>query len=447
MKKKKMHLLQYMMPPVTHHSSATWKHPRNMTMTNAFQWNRPEIWQEVAQIAERGKLDAVFFADTEGIYSEYENSYKSAVRYASQVPCYEPSVLMAFMGAVTKHIGLTMTFSVAGYPPYILARKLATLDHLSRGRVGWNVVTAFHKNASENLGLSVEQYHLSHDQRYDRLEEYMEVCYKLWDSWEPDAIVMDAENNIFADPEKVHPINHEGKWFKCKGPLNIDRSPQGRPVILQAGQSSRGIQFAAKHAELIFTLQPDREAMKVYYNRLKEEAVKAGRDPDDVRVCFGLQVFVGETEEIARAKAALHNSLVPAEAGVTILSGHLGYDLSKHGLDELIADLKVPGIQGMIDAYKHSSSKNITIREAGMLHGRGVMTPQLVGSPEQVADWMEETMKEVGGDGFLLSPAYLPGSLEEFVELVVPILQKRGLARTEYVENGTLRDNLKALNA
>ncbi|MGD9604361.1 MAG: NtaA/DmoA family FMN-dependent monooxygenase [Gammaproteobacteria bacterium] len=438
---RKFHLAQYTMLPVTHHSTATWKHPRNLQ--GGWRFNRPEVWQHAARVCERGKFDFFFSADTEGIYSEYQQSYKPAVRYAAQVPCYDVSTLMAWQAAVTTRLGFVFTASVAGMPPYLLARKLATWDHMSNGRAGVNIVTAFHLNAARNLGIADTDY-FAHDQRYDRADEYMEVLYRLWDSWEPDAIVMDRARDMFADPDKVHAIDFHGRWFDVAGPLNIDRSPQGKPLIVQAGQSSRGRKFAARHAEAVFSVQYEIDGMKRYHDALKTEMLQLGRDPDTLKVFFGFQPFVGETEEIAQAKLTLHNSLLNPEAGLAMLSGALGYDLSSLDLDAPVDGLEVPGIQGLVDMYRRSSAQTrMTLADIATAHGRSVHVPQVVGTPARIADWMATTMETVGGDGFLLSPAYVPGSIEEFVELVVPELQRRQLVREEYID-GTLRDNLLA---
>lgn len=438
-KAKKFHLALYTMLPVTHHSMATWKDPHNMT--RGFKFDRPEVWQYVGQLAERGCFDFFFSADTEGVYSEYKQSYKYSVKYAAQVPCFDQVTLLSFVAAHTTNIGFVATSSINGQPPFITARKMATWDHMTYGRAGWNVVTAFHKRAAENLG---KHDQMDHDERYDMADEYMDVCYKLWDSWDADAVVQDVENDTFADPSKVHEIDHDGKYYKSRGPLNVHRSPQGKPLIVQAGQSSRGIAFAAKHAEAVFTIQPFVSGMKKYYDSLKSKMVELGRDPSECKVFFAFQPIVADTDEVAQKLADAHNSLLTVEAGMTILSGHLGYDLSKEDPNGSVENLKVPGIQGLIDIYKTPESKNITLAEIALLHARGVSGPQVVGSAKTIADWMEAAMEEVGGDGFLLSPIHLPSSLEAFVDLVVPELQRRGLMRTSYIPGATLRENLMA---
>jgi long-chain alkane monooxygenase len=444
---RRFHLVQYLMPPVQHHSMVTWKHPRNM-LGGVYRWDRPEVWQEVARICEQARYDAIFFADTEGVYSEWQGSHEAAVRYAAQAPCFEPTVLMTYLAAVTTRLGLAFTLNATSYPPYVTARKFATLDHLSNGRAAWNVVTGFHHAAFQNLGLPEI---IEHDERYDRADEYLEVCYRLWESWDEDAVVMDAARDMFADPAKVHAIDFEGRWYRCRGPLNIHRSPQVRPLIVQAGSSDRGREFAARHAEMIFTIQPGIDAMKSYYDDVKSRMMRGGRDPDTCKIMYGLQTFVGETEAIAREKAEFHNAMATPEAGLVWMSGTAGYDFSGriHNLDdpaEVLSGVQAQGIRGarerrLLPADGHGGAPP-RVRDVGLRSARGAFL-QVVGTGEQVADWMETAIDTVGGDGFFLSPAYIPGSIEEFAGLVVPILQRRGLVRTEYI-NGTLRDNLLA---
>lgn len=439
------HLGLYTMPPLTHHSMATWRHKLNIPEGRGFAFDRAKVWQYVGQLAESAKFDFFFSADTEGVYRAYQDSIDPAIKYGAQVPVFDQTITLSFVAASTANIGVISTLSINGTPPYVAARKFATLDHLSGGRAGWNVVTAFQKSAAQNLG---NEDQLDHDARYDRAEEYMEACYQLWNSWEEDAIVFDKEGGTFAEPKRVQEINFNGEHYRTRGPLNVHRSPQNGPLIVQAGSSVRGISFAAKHAELVFTIQPFRDGMKQYHDELKTAMHKDyGRDPDTCKVMFSFQPVVGETEEIARAKADLHNAMVPLEGGMTIFSGHTTYDWSVHDRDKPLKDLntKVPGIQGLVDMYTRvADGRNVTLADVARAHGRGVGSPQVVGTPEQIADWMQETMEYVGGDGFMLTPLYLPGSLEDFADLVVPELRRRGLVREDYLAGGTLRDNLLA---
>lgn len=320
------------------------------------------------------------------------------------------------------------------------------MDHLTKGRIGWNIVTSVHVGEARNMG---RKEMIPHNARYERAEEYMEVCYKLWDSWEPDAVVMDKEVGIFADPAKVHPINHEGKWFTCPGFSPVIPSPQGRPVLFQAGASEAGRDFCAKHAEAAFSIQLTPRAMRAYTADVKERAVrKFGRKPGDIKFIYGVQVFVGETEKEARVAQKVLNDRVPLEGGLALLSGHMNYDFSQFELDQPIADIPVEGIRGLLEIFTKMYRRGdlgydkeaVTLREAAKIYGASVGMPQLVGTPEQVADQMESIIEETGGDGFNITPTYTPGSFEEFVDLVVPILQKRGLHRKEY-KGATFREN------
>jgi long-chain alkane monooxygenase len=432
----------YSMPPVTHHSVATWKLQRNAA--RGLRFDRLGLWKETARLAERAGFDFVFAADTNGIYSEYGGSHEAAVRYALQVPCFDAAVLMTAIGAVTNHLGVIATHSIVGTEPYLVARKFATLDHLTGGRAGWNVVTGTHRNAAENLGL---QELIDHDERYEMADEFVDVCRALWNSWDQDAIVLDVDGDRFADPARVHPIDHVGKYYRSAGPLNIHRSPQVGPLLVQAGSSARGRRAAGRFAEAIFSIQPTREGMKAYRDDIRRIAAdEFGRDPDSIKVLHSVQPFVGETEAIAREKLELHNRLVSSEAGVAMLSGHVGVDLGSRDLDLPASELSdAPGARGIAQVYANGrGAGEITLGELGRGYGRNVLSPQLVGTGEQIADWLVETFEEVGGDGFMISPVTLPAALEDFVDLVVPELRRRGRVREEYAAGATLRELLLA---
>jgi FMN-dependent oxidoreductase (nitrilotriacetate monooxygenase family) len=429
-----MHIAQYLMHGPTYHSIAMWRHPRT---DRSYDWQRPELYQHIAQVCERGKLDMVFFADFNYIFDAYQGSPDAALRYAAQTPMHDPVPLLSWMAAVTSRIGLATTFAVSQQHPYYVARLFATLDHLTHGRVGWNVVTYANRHETTQGYDEASQ----HDARYDRADEFLEVCDKLWQSWESDALIMDRDTGIFADPTRIHRIDHHGRFFRSRGPLHVTPSPQGRPVIIQAGASGRGRDFAARHAEVIFAIQPFVEGAAAYYSDVKGRMVNFGRHPNDCKILFGVQLFVAETEQAARDKQALHNSLVPLEGAIAHLSGSLNTDLSQTDLDTVLEAFEASRSQGVVDMYMRVAGRQLTLRDMALRHGQSVGFPQLVGTPAQVADQLEAYYAQAGGDGFMLTMAYTPGAIEEFVALVVPVLQQRGLLRTEY-RGQTLREIL-----
>ena len=435
MTKPHIHLAQFLCHGPTYHSLAMWRHPR--TAAAGYDWARPELYEHIARVCERGKFDMVFFADLNYISDTYRGTMDPAIRHATQAPEHDPIPLLSFMAAVTTRIGLGATFSISHSHPFYAARMWATLDHLTRGRAAWNVVTSLNHNQSANYG----EERQSADERYDRAHEFIEVCRKLWDSWDPDAVVMDRATGVFADPAKVHRIEHEGRFFRSRGPLNVVRSPQCGPAILQAGTSPKGRTFAARYADAIFAIQPNIAGAKAYYDDIKSGTVSEGRTPEACRILFGIQPILGATEDEAREKQSLHNSLVPLEGGMAILSGHLDFDLSTLSLDEVMARRTEPQLQRMQTRYRTLTGELLTLREVAQRHGQSVGLVQMVGTPAQVADQMEDYFDKVGGDGFMLSPIYSPGAIEEFVDLVVPELQRRGRYRQDYAGT-TQRDHL-----
>jgi FMN-dependent oxidoreductase (nitrilotriacetate monooxygenase family) len=370
----------------------------------------------------------VFFADLNYISDTFTGSMEPALRYAAQAPEHDPIPLLGWMAAVTKHIGLGATFSTSNQHPFYAARMWATLDHLTGGRAAWNVVTSINHNQQANYGTE----RADADTRYDQAHEYLEVCRKLWDSWEEGAVVMDKEGAVFADATKVHRIEHEGQFFKSRGPLNVVKSPQNGPCILQAGTSPKGMDFAAKYADGIFAIQPRAENAALYYADVKGRMDQFGRDPKYCRILFGAQPIIGKSEDEAREKQEEHNSLVPLDAGMAILSAHLDYDLSQIPLDADMTSREEPELQRMRTRFLKPDGGGMTLREVAQRHGQGVGLPQFVGTVKSVADQMEAFMETVGGDGFMLTPIYSPGAIEEFVDLMVPEFQRRGVYRTEY---------------
>jgi len=433
---KKIHLAQFLTHGPTYHSHAMWRHPQ--TIAAGYDWRRPAIYEHIAKTCERGKFDMVFFADLNYISDSFRGSLAPALKYGSQAPEHDPMPLLTWLGAVTKRIGLASTFSVSNQHPFFAARMWATIDHLTSGRAGWNVVSSINHNQAANYGTEREPT----DRRYERAHEYYEVCRKLWDSWEPDALVMDPDGPLFADPEKVHRIDHEGEFFRSRGPLNATPSPQNGPVILQAGTSPRGRDFAAQHAEGIFAIQPVKEEAKKYRDDIRARVGELGRDPDECKLLFGAQVIIGESEQQARDKQAAHNVLVEPEAGMTILSAHLDFDLSQLPPDSIMEDHEHPPLQRMRTRYRTDDGRRLTVAEVARNHGQSVSLPQFIGTPKSVTDQLLEFIDHVGGDGFMLTPIYNPGAIEEFVDLIVPELQKRGRFRKRYT--GTmLRDHLR----
>ncbi|WNZ27043.1 LLM class flavin-dependent oxidoreductase [Leptolyngbya sp. NK1-12] len=432
---KQLHLAGFLIASQLTHSHPQWRHPRQ-----DLNFLRPEFYQNIGRILERGKFDYVFFADGLAVPHRYGDSIAETLRRGTQgAILIDPAYVVATMAVATQYIGLGITRSTTYHQPYDLARAFATLDHLSGGRIAWNVVTSHNVGEAYNFGLEA---HLEHENRYDRADEFVELTFKLWDSWQEDALVLDKDTGLFADPTKVHHVNHQGQWYKSKGPLTIPRSPQGRPVIMQAGSSNRGKEFAARWAEIIFEIDPTSEGRKAYYDDVKSRALRYGRNFDDVKIFPAVIPFIGETETIAREKQAFHNQLADPISGLITLSSHMDYDFSQHPLDEPVQEMEVGGIRGLFEvALRLSKKEGLTLRDIGRLYAEGILLPHVVGTPAQIADQLEESFRNGEADGFIISPAYLPGAFEEFVEFVVPELQRRGLFRKEYTGH-TLRDHL-----
>jgi len=433
---KKIHLAQFLTHGPSHHSLAMWRHPQ--TAAAAYDWKDPRLYEHIARTCERGLFDMVFFADLNYISDTFTGSLAPALRYAAQAPEHDPIPLLTWLAATTQKIGLAATFSTSNQHPFYAARMWATIDHISGGRAGWNVVTSLNHNQQANYGVE----RAATDERYDRALEYMQVCCKLWHSWDRDAEVQDRHNALFANPDSVRRIEHVGQFFKSRGPLNVVRSPQDGPAILQAGTSSKGREFAALYADAIFAIQPRAEDAARYYQSIKGLLRESGRDPDHCKILFGMQPIIGATETEARDKQREHNELVPLEAGLTILSAHLDFDLSTIALEDDMSARPEPALQRMRTRFLHPDGSGMTLREVAQRHGQSVGLPQFVGTAESIADQMQAYIETAGGDGFMLSAIYSPGAIDEFVDQVVPILQDRGLFRREYVGE-TMRDLLR----
>ncbi len=413
-----------------HQSPGLWKHPDDRSAT----YKDAEYWTHLAKVLEKGRFDAIFLADVLGTYDVYKNSRNPAVRDGVQVPVNDPAFVVPIMAQATKHLGFGLTSSTTYDHPYSFARKMSTLDHLTKGRIGWNVVTSYLNSAAVNLGLDKQ---ISHDERYEIAEEYMEVVYKLWEaSWEDDAVILDKERGIFADPDKVHDIQHEGMYFKVPGVHLCEPSPQRTPVIFQAGASSRGRRFLARHAELAFIGATSMQSTKKTVQAIREETIKAGRKPEEVKILTAITPIVAPTQEEAEAKLAEYKKYASFEGALALIGGWTGLNLD--GLDphEKVKYVENDAIQSTLKAFSE-----FTVQEVTEFVGVGGMGPVIVGSPEKIADSLEEWVHVTGIDGFNIVYAITPGTFEDFVEYVVPILHERGLVRKEY-EEGTFRKNL-----
>ena len=434
--KKRIAVNAFDMTCVGHQSFDLWRHPRS----RATEYNTIKYWIDLAQILEKGLFDGVFLADVVGIYDIYKNSAAPAIEGGAQVPVNDPFMQISAMAAVTEHLGFGVTSAVTYEQPYTLARKYASLDHLTNGRVGFNVVTSYLPSAAECQGLETQ---IEHDTRYELAEEFLDVCYKLWEgSWEDGAVVKDREKGIYADPAKVHPIQHKGKYFSVPGAGLTEPSPQRTPVIFQAGASSRGQKFSGKHAEVVFigALRPD--LTRIITDRIRDRAEENGRGRDEIKVFAMLSIIVDETEEKAKAKYEEYRKYVNLESSQAIIGGWSGVDLSQFDEDEVLNYVKTESIQSFLTPFTlQAKDKQWTRKDIAEHCTLGGMGEVIVGDPQQVADELERWIDEGGLDGINLAYHVSPGSFEDFIEFVVPELQKRGRYRTSY-EGETLRESL-----
>ena len=408
---------------------------------SGYNWTQPELWQDMAVALERAKFDLIMLGDSLAVPGTYQGRMDAYLRYAEHAPFHDPSPLVAIMAAATSRIGLALTLSTTFYPPFLLARLMTTLDHLSRGRVAWNVVTSYKIEEAQNFGY---QELLDHDQRYDRADEYMELCAQLWSSWEPEAVVMDPGTDTFADAAKVRAIDFQGDYYTSRGPLNATPSPQQRPVIIQAGTSERGQDFAAQHAEAIIAPRETVDEMKQFYDSFKARMRKFGREPEACKIFFLIKPIIGDTDEAAQHKADELYRRAPVEAGLAALSTMLQIDLAAYDLDQPLPDSiqkrAIQGIQSQLDRF-YGAGETPTLREIATRKVSLDSAP-FIGTPHRVADSLVRTIEAVGGDGFAIRQGIWPGYVGPFVEQVIPLLQQRGVARTEYT--GTmLREHLQ----
>lgn len=429
-----LHLAAFALAGPVSGNHGGWRHPEaNSDILSA------DYYANLGRILEAGKFDLLFLADILAVPQRFENSLDSQLRYGALGALrLDPMVVLSIVAGATRHLGLASTISTSYFEPFAVARSLATLDHLSAGRAAWNIVTSFQQAEAANFGRTDQ---LSREERYDRADEFVQVACELWDSWKDGAVVRDKAAPMFADPEKVSPINHQGRWFNVQGPLNVSRPPQGRPVFIQAGASGRGRDFAAKWADVIFVNHSSLESAVAFYKEMKERAAGHGRDPASLKILPGIVPIVGATATIAEETDKLLSSLALSQAGLSTLSYHLDIDLSQFPQDEILPDMDVPGVQGHYKEVAELTRKNgLTLAELGKRYGIGTLR-DFIGTAESVTDKLEEWFRAKACDGFMIQAPYVPGGLEDFVRLVVPELQRRGLFRKEY-EGSTLRDHL-----
>ncbi|MEK5037344.1 LLM class flavin-dependent oxidoreductase [Sporosarcina sp. FSL K6-3457] len=413
------------------HHVASWRHPSS-SANRTFDL---EYLKELAQTAEHGKFDMVFFADVLG-QTPTEKGYSGLK--------LDPVIILSALAAVTKNIGLVATLTTTYNEPFHVARKFSAIDHLSKGRAAWNVVTS--ANVSESFLFGKEK-HLEHARRYERAEEFVDVVKKLWFSIEDEALVIDKEKGQFLDLEKVHPVDHEGNWFKVQGTLDSPSTAQGHPVIVQAGSSEAGKELAAKTAEVIFTAWQTLKDAQIFYRDVKGRLAKYGRRPEDLKIMPGVFITVAKTEEEAFAKQKDLNSYILPEVGLAYLSNFIGVDLTGHDVNAPLPDIgeledktnpqiRLNIILDIAERENLHTLREVYERIAGARGHR-----EIVGTPKQIVDHLEEWFLNEGADGFNIMPPTFPEGLNDIVELVIPELQSRGLFRTEY-ESETLRGNL-----
>ncbi len=424
---------------IAHQSPGLWRHPQDRSV----EYKDLEYWTDLAQILERGFFDGIFIADVLGIYDVYHQSAEHALTGAVQVPVNDPLQIVPAMAAVTKHLGFGVTTSISFEHPYPFARRISTLDHLTKGRVGWNIVTSYLESGSKNLGLKTQ---VNHDNRYDIADEYLEVLYKLWEgSWEEGSVLRDRESGIFADHKKVHPIQHEGKYFTVPGIHICEPSPQRTPVLYQAGASSRGQKFASQNAECVFIAAPSKIATKKVVQGIRQKLVQEGRDPYSVKIYALLSIVTDETDAKAQAKFKEYQSYGSYDGALTLLSGWSGVDFSQYQPTDKVEYIQTNAIQSLLDSYVNADPERVwTIEEIANWNSLGGNGPVLVGSAETVSDALQQWVEDTDVDGFNLAYILAHQTFADVVEFIVPELQKRGVYQTSYAQ-GTLRENYLVL--
>ena len=432
-----LHINAFSQCSVCPQSKGQWKNPRDRSSQG---YKDVEYWLDLARTLERGCVDALFFADIHGVYDVYGGSMDAGIRHAVQFPGNDPTVLAPLLAHETKNLGYIFTCSTTYYPPFHTAKLFSSLDHFTGGRVGWNIVTSYLQSAYKN-GLGSEP--LEHDARYDQAEEYLDVVYKLWEkSWDEDAVIRDRVNDVHTDPARVHTIDHKGPSYSVRGPHMCEPSPQRTPLLVQAGQSPRGLQFGAKHAEALFVGLKGVDDAKAQVPKIRDLAEAAGRSRDSVKLLMGICFIVGETEREAQLKYDQLLAHASPEGAFALFGGWTGVDLA--GLDPSapIGGFESDGMKFLAQWFADAGGPDHEFTVADMAKHMSIasLVPVLVGDAAQVADQLEELVDIGGVDGFNVLPATQPDGAGDLVDILIPELQHRGRFRTEY-EGSTIREN------
>lgn len=422
---------------IMHQSPGLWTHPDDRST----DYKKLDYWVDLARLLEKGKFDGLFIADVLGVYDTYQGSPDASIRRAMQIPVHDPLMQVSAMAAATSSLGFGITVSATYEQPYALARRFSSLDHLTDGRIAWNIVTSYLEGAARNLGLARQ---IGHDERYALAEEVVDVCYKLWEgSWDDDAVVADRKNAIYADPTKVRGIEHSGEYFSVPGVHLFEPSPQRTPVIWQAGTSSAGRAFAARNAEAVFTVAPTARILRTYVDDIRRIAEEAGRDPRSVKVFTEITIVTAATDAEAQAKYEEYLSYTDYEGALAFYAGITGIDLSALDPDQPLEYVDTDSARFALEIFsKADPERTWTPREVATFVGIGAMGPVFVGGPETVADELERWIDDADIDGFNLAYAITPGTFEDFIEFVVPELQGRGRYWQDYDESSTMRERL-----
>lgn len=430
-------LFGFMMNVVGHISAGLWRHPQD----NASRYTRLDYWIEIAKLLDGAGFDALFIADALGQLDVYQQRPDAALRTAAQMPVDDPLLLVSALAAATRDLSFGITVSTTYEHPYLLARKFSTLDHLTQGRVAWNIVTSMLDSAARNLGLDQQ---LPHDERYDRAQEFVDVTCKLWEgSWEEDAVKRDKVGGVYSNPAQVHPINHRGRYYQVLDAHLSEPSPQRTPVLFQAGTSTRGSQFAANNAEVIFLGGLTPEAIRQDIASIRQQAKALGRDVDSLKFITAITVVTGEDDAAAEARYADLQQYISEEAALALFSAWTGVDWSQYPLDQPLRYIETDACRSALASLTRiDSDRQWTLREAARYIGIGGLHPTLVGGPSTIADRLDQFAEQSGVDGFNLGYAISPGSFEDFVKYVTPELIARGRIRPRPAAPLTLRERL-----